>query len=209
MIVLLQNVLTADQVAAILADLGRSGDDGAEAGDRHGGAIGAALMSHEPYINAILPTALTPFRFDRHVPDSVIQDRMDSPLSQLGTPQSMRIDAICVMFLTDPNSYDGGELIIDCSTTPTPLKLPAGNAVIFPATDFYTANPVERGERWIACCGIQSVVRGTREREILTEMWVALNDFKTLAPSGGAAENDGVKILGKARSNLIRLLADS
>ena len=133
---------------------------------------------------------------------------MDFPLSRLGTAEAMRIDAVCAVFLSDMESYDGGELIINSSTAPMPLKLPAGNTVVFPATDFHTTTAVTRGERWIAICGVQSAVRGMREREILTEMWVALNDFKTLQPAAGSDDNYGVRILGKARSNLIRLLAD-
>ncbi len=206
MIILLQNVLSADQVPSIVADLGRGADEAAE--KRRGDAIESALTAHEPFVNAALPTALTPFQFDRHVVGSPVEDRMDFPLSRLGTPEAMRIDAVCAVFLSDPESYDGGELIINSSTAPMPLKLPVGNAVVFPATDFHTTTAVTRGERWIAICGVQSAVRGTREREILTEMWVALNDFKTLQPAAGSDNNDGVRILGKARSNLIRLLAD-
>jgi PKHD-type hydroxylase len=212
MIVLLQNVLSADQVSAILADFARVADGEQSSyplSEQHGGAIGSALMSHEPFTNGILPTALTPFEFDRHVPGTVIQDRMDTPLSGLGTSQIMRTDAVCVVFLSDPTQYDGGELVIDSSTLPMPLKLPAGNAVVFPATDFHTTTPVSRGERWVAVCGIQSAVRGTREREILTEMWVTLNDSETMHPADNQGQNDGVKYLGKARSNLIRLLAET
>lgn len=204
MIVFLQNLLTEDQVAGILADAGPGGNDATASG-----VIGSALMSHEPFINGILPTALAPFQFQRHAPGSVVEDQMNAPLSGLGSPQSMRIDAVCVVFLTDPDSYDGGELMIDSSTAPMPVKLPAGNAVVFPATDFYASSPITRGERRVASCGVQSAVRGAREREIVTEMWVALNDFKAMQPTGGGNENDGFKILDKARSNLIRLLADS
>ncbi len=212
MIVLLQNVLRADQISAILADF--SGvKDGEESTyplrEQHGGAIGSALMSHDPFVNAILPTALTPFQFDRRIPGSVVQERMDTSLFQLGMPQAMRVDAVCVVFLSDPSRYGGGELIMDSSTVPMPVKLPAGNAVIFPATDFYTMAPVSGGECRVAICGIQSAVRGTREREILTEMWVTLNDFKALDPAGRHTQNDGLKFLGKARSNLIRLLAET
>lgn len=204
MFVLLQNVLTAEQVAAIIAEIEREGDN-----DTLGDAIGPTLMSHVPFANAILPTALTPFQFETHGPELPVQDRMEFPLVGLGTAQSMRIDAVCAVFLTDPDAYDGGELVIDASTTPTPVKLPAGNAVIFPAGDFHTTSPVSRGHCRIARCGVQSAVRGAREREILTEMWVAMNDFKALQPPDGPSGNDGLRILGKARSNLIRLLADS
>jgi PKHD-type hydroxylase len=204
MIVMLQNVLTADQVAAIVAGLGDDAAAGAVHED-HGVAVGSALMEHEPFANAILPKALTPFQFDRHIPGSPVRDRMDSPLFRPGTPRAMRIDAVCVAFLSDPASYDGGELVIDSSTAPMPVKLPAGNAAVFPATDYFAVSPVTRGESWIASCGVQSAIRGTREREILTEMWLTLNDFEAMA----SGDNVGVKFLGKARSNLIRLLADS
>lgn len=204
MIVLLQNVLTADQVASIIAQLEGGADSGAI-----GDVIGPSLMAHDPFANAILPKALTPFQFERHGPETPVQERMEFPLAGLGTAQSIRIDAICTVFLTDPTAYEGGELIIDATTAPTPAKLPAGNAVIFPAGDFHATSPITSGQRWVASCGIQSAVRGTREREILTEMWVAMNDFKALQPQNNANENDGLKILGKARSNLIRLVADS
>lgn len=204
MIVLLQNVLPADQVAAIVAQLERDGGDSAAVG----AAIGPTLMSHEPFANGILPTALTPFRFERHDPGAPAQDRLEDPLVGLGTAQSMRIDAVCMVFLTDPATYDGGELVIDATTAPTPVKLPAGNAVVFPAGDFHAISPVASGRCWVASCGIQSAVRGTREREILTEMWVAMNDFKALQSPDGPTGNDGHRILGKARSNLIRLLAE-
>ena len=84
---------------------------------------------------------------------------MDFPLSRLGTPEAMRIDAVCAVFLSDPESYDGGELIINSSTAPMPLKLPVGNAVVFPATDFHTTRAANAGSQSAASrapCGVRA-----------------------------------------------------
>jgi PKHD-type hydroxylase len=211
MIVQLQNVLNPDQIRAALSDLASADDPepAAEARNRHGAAIGAALQADQPFLNTILPTALTQFGFHRHAPGTAVGDQMANPIAALGGSSPVRIDLVCVVFLADPASYDGGELIVESATLPMPIKLPAGCAIVFPATDFYSSHPVTRGENWVASCGIQSAVRGTRQREILTEMWLTLNDFQAMQPAQQLAENEGFKILGKARSNLIRLLAET
>jgi PKHD-type hydroxylase len=112
------------------------------------------------------------------------------------------------LFLDDASTYDGGELIINSETAPQAVKLDRGDAILYPTTDFHRVAPVTRGVRRVALFWIQSLVRDARQREILTEMWVALDYMYNLQPAEQAKDNKAFTTLDKARSNLLWMWAE-
>jgi PKHD-type hydroxylase len=82
----------------------------------------------------------------------------------------MRSDISCTVFLSDPTSYDGGELVIHFGDRPLPIKGRAGAAILYPSTTLHEVVPVRDGQRLVAITFIESYVRGEQERQILFEL---------------------------------------
>ncbi|MEX0732008.1 MAG: Fe2+-dependent dioxygenase [Aquisalimonadaceae bacterium] len=116
----------------------------------------------------------------------------------------IRTDMSLTVFLSDPNSYDGGELIIESSTGYNDIKLPAGDAVLYPATAIHRVAPVTRGERLAAVTWIQSSVRDSARRELVFELDMTRRSL--LAQQGKTRDFD---TLSKCHANLLRMWADA
>lgn len=82
----------------------------------------------------------------------------------------LRTDLSFTLFLSDPNEYDGGELMIEQAGYSQSLKLPAGDLVLYPSTSLHEVRPVTRGERLVAVGWIESCVADTANREILFDL---------------------------------------
>ena len=167
------------------------------------------VMGDQIFTNAVMPKRLSGFHFSRYEPGMAYGEHMDNVFMSLGTQQPLRADVSMTLFLDDPTTYDGGELIITSNTTPQPVKMLPGDAVVYPTTDFHRVAPVTRGARRAAVCWIQSMVRSAARREIITEMWMALDYMYKLQPPDQLDKNEAFRTLAKARFNLIRMWAEA
>ena len=111
-----------------------------------------------------------------------------------------RTDVSFTLFLADPESYDGGELIIDTASGEEAFKLPAGSLVTYPATMLHRVAPVTRGERMVAAGWVRSTVRDPAQRELLFDLETARR--RLFDRDGKTAEGD---LLAKCAANLMRL----
>jgi len=111
----------------------------------------------------------------------------------------MRIDLALTLFLSDPADYDGGELVADFSTGVRTIKLPAGSAVLYPATTLHRVTEVTRGQRLAAVTWVRSLIRDAGEREILYDLKTAHQQLSKQL--GKTAEVD---LLSKCHTNLLR-----
>ncbi len=107
------------------------------------------------------------------------------------------------LFLADPETYDGGELIIDTASGEEAFKLPAGSLVTYPATMLHRVAPVTRGERMVAAGWVRSTVRDPAQRELLFDLETARR--RLFDREGKTAEGD---LLAKCAANLMRLWCD-
>src|SRR5438067_9593382 len=131
-----------------------------------GQAVSAALMAHPLFFSGVLPLrVLAPFfnryaasadgvqggeHYGAHVDGAIRSQRGGAPV---------RTDVSCTVFLSEPDEYDGGELsVIDAYGTHD-VKLPAGDAIIYPSTSVHEVLPVTRGERVASFLWVQSMVR--------------------------------------------------
>lgn len=80
----------------------------------------------------------------------------------------MRTDLSATLFLCDPESYEGGELVIEDTYGQHRVKLPAGHLVLYPASSLHCVTPVTRGVRQASFLWIQSMVRDDKQRAMLT-----------------------------------------
>ena len=171
--------------------------------------ISDRLMKNQIFLHATLPKAMTDFHFSRYEPGMEYGDHMDNAVMSLGTDSPMRSDLSMTLFLSDPSEYDGGELVVNSEIAPQAVKLPPGHCVIYPTTEFHRVAPVTRGTRRVAVCWIQSMVRRVAQREILTELWIAIDRIHGSIPPDKLNEHQAFRTLSKARLNLIRMWAEA
>lgn len=94
----------------------------------------------------------------------------------------MRTDLSSTLFLSDPDSYDGGELVIQDTYGEQQVKLAAGDLVLYPGTSLHKVNPVTRGQRYAAFFWTQSLVREDSQRALLFEMDNAIQQLTADVP---------------------------
>ncbi len=92
----------------------------------------------------------------------------------LATQPPIRADVSCTVFLNDPADYDGGELATSFGDATVDVKLPAGQAVLYPSVTLHQVKPVTRGERLVAITFFESAVRDHQQRELLYTLARAL-----------------------------------
>lgn len=128
-------------------------------------------------------------------------NHIDEPI--LGEEIKIRGDVSLTIFLTDPNTYDGGELVINLDGREQVIKLKQGEAICYPSTLVHRVNKVTRGTRISAVTTIQSRVRSAEQRNVLIDMAKVLRWSQDNAPN--ARETI---LVHKAYTNLIRMWAD-
>ena len=227
MLIHLKNVLTADELAR-----GRTLLHSPEApwidGRRSAGAQAAQQKSNEQLAqdsamaaelrqlvlgalrrDALLFSAALPRRFfnplfnrysgqsnhyGNHIDGAVLHSRADDAW--------VRTDVSCTLFFSDPDEYDGGELVVQDTYGEHGAKLPAGDAVLYPGTSLHQVTPVTRGARIASFFWIESMVRSDEQRRLLFDMDMAL-----LALRQRNGESDEATRLTGTYHNLLRMWA--
>ncbi len=160
-----------------------------------------SLVRHPVYLNGALPHRVAAPYYVRYAPGMAYGDHVDDPV--MGPGPRYRSDIAITLFLTDPESYEGGELVIRTSFGEKRVKLPAGDAIMYPASSLHHVTEVLRGERLVAITWVQSLVRDPVKRELLYELNVARE--KLLASRPDAEETARVN---SAYVNLVRMWAE-
>ncbi len=160
------------------------------------------LSRHPAYRSGALPLhAATPL-YIRYQAGMEYGEHLDDPIMG-GGGVMYRSDVAVTVFLSAPEEYDGGELVIRTAAGEQFVKLAAGDAVLYPAGTLHHVRPVTRGERLVAVTWVQSLVRDAARRELLYGLNLARE--KLLASAPGAEETAQVNA---AYLNLIRMWSD-
>lgn len=221
MIVVIPDVLSAEQVVAYRQALARAEWQDGRATAGHVAAqakhneqlpldstiareLGEALLqtlARQPrFIAATLPARILPPRFNRYHGGGTYGDHIDNAIFAVpGSAQRLRSDVSITLFLSDPASYEGGELVIEDTYGTQSLKLPAGHLVIYPSSSVHRVNPVPVGVRLAAFFWVQSLIREDHRRRLL---WDLDQSIQTL--SAAPANADSVARLSGVYHNLIR-----
>lgn len=155
------------------------------------------ILANEVFGLAVRPKALS-LMFSRYDPGMRYGAHIDDAIMH-----GMRADAAFTLFLSDPQSYDGGELVLDTAAGEDTIKLPAGALVAYPATSLHRVAEVTRGTRLAAIGWARSFVRDAAQRELLFDLDTARR--KLFAQQGATAEFD---LLAKSLANLMRMWAE-
>jgi len=160
------------------------------------------LARHPAYRGGALPLhAATPL-YIRYAPGMEYGEHLDDPIMGAGGVM-YRSDVAVTVFLSAPEDYDGGELVIRSAAGEQSVKLPAGDAVLYPAGTIHRVSPVTRGERLVAVTWVQSAVRDPVQRELLYGLNLAREKLLRSAPD--AEETAQVNA---AYLNLIRMWSE-
>lgn len=169
-----------------------------------GDTILARLERHPLFISAALPARVYPPMFNRYEGGEQFGHHIDNALRLLpGSGMKIRTDVSATLFLSEPDSYDGGELVIQDTYGQQQVKLPAGDLVIYPATSLHRVIAVTRGMRLASFFWIQSMVRDTSQRSILFEIDTAIQRLNRTVADGEAL----VHLTGSYH-NLLRMWGD-
>lgn len=132
-----------------------------------------ALYAHPMFMSAALPHTLFPPLFNRYEGGDTFGLHVDNAIRQRGNMR-IRSDLSATLFLSEPEDYDGGELVIEEMYGEQSVKLPAGDMVLYPSKSLHRVTPVTRGARVSSFMWLQSLIRDDADRESLFRMDVAI-----------------------------------
>ena len=169
-----------------------------------GQRILARLSENALFMSAALPKRIYPPLFNRYSGGEAFGFHIDNAIRGIkGVRERVRTDLSATLFLTDHETYDGGELVIRDTFGERSVKLPAGHLVLYPGTSVHKVNPVTRGERVAAFFWIESLVREDSQRSLLLDMDVAIQRL-----NAQQADDESLLQLSGVYHNLLRRWSD-
>lgn len=127
-----------------------------------------AIWKNPVFQAAALPCQIIPPLFNRYDEHESFGFHVDNSIRLIrGTAQQMRTDLSCTLFLSEPEEYDGGDLVIEDTYGYHEVKLPAGDVVLYPATSLHEVSSIIRGTRFASFFWVQSMIRDDTERHML------------------------------------------
>jgi len=191
MLIQVPNVLTAAQVAEARAKLEAADwvdgrvtagpqsalvknnqqlPEGLPVGRELGAMILGALQRSPLFVAAALPLHVFPPLFNRYAGGQSFGNHVDNAIRQVPGDGRIRTDVSCTLFLTPPEDYDGGELVVEDTYGMHAVKLPAGHMIVYPATSLHHVRPVTRGARVSSFFWVQSMIRDDSQRTLLFDL---------------------------------------
>jgi PKHD-type hydroxylase len=165
--------------------------------------VRSALDRSPLFFAAALPRRVFTPLFNLYKEGNGFGDHVDNAVRFEHTGQPVRTDLSATLFLSGPEEYDGGELVIGAASGTHSVKLPAGDLVLYPATTIHRVEAIARGERHACFFWIQSMVRDEGERTLLFNLDLAIQKLNQEHPGHAAA----VELVG-VYHNLLRKWAD-
>lgn len=162
-----------------------------------------ALGRHPAFTSAALPLRILPPMFNRYDVGMKFDAHVDNAIRTV--PGGLiRTDVSSTLFLTPPEDYDGGDLVIHDTYGVQKVKLPAGHIVVYPSTSLHSVTPVTRGSRWSSILWSQSMIRDNERRAMLYELDGAIQQLRAMHPDNHPA----VLTLTNHYHNLLRQWAE-
>jgi len=164
-----------------------------------------ALSRNALFFSAALPKKIYPPLFNQYRDGMDFGAHIDNAVrTHALTGLHVRTDISCTLFLADPDSYDGGELVVEDTYGQQMVKLPAGDMVLYPGTSLHHVRPVTRGARLASFFWLQSMIRDDAQRTLLFDMDAAIVTLRQQVGDNAAV----IRLTGNYH-NLIRMWADT
>jgi PKHD-type hydroxylase len=166
-----------------------------------------ALQRHAGFFSAALPLRIFPPLFNRYGgATNAFGNHVDNAVRFVpGSSARVRTDLSCTLFLVEPDSYDGGELVVEEGMVHPRVKLPAGDMLLYPGTSVHRVEPVTRGQRIASFFWVESMVRDATQRRLLFDLDRHLMQLRSVH---GEADPAAIGITGTYH-NLLRMWADT
>lgn len=162
--------------------------------------VAAALQRHPLFMSAALPARMLPPRFNRYEGGGTYGNHIDSAIHlDPYSKERVRTDVSTTLFLSDPEEYEGGELIVQDAYGEHEVKLPAGDAIVYPSTSLHRVEPVVAGMRLASFMWTQSMVRDDWQRNMLFDL-----DMTILRLRQKLGDSDELVTLVGHYNNLLR-----
>jgi len=224
MLLQIESVLSADQVAQFRDRLAQSDwvDGKVTAGEQSarakrnlqvpedapvarelGEIILTALGRNPEFVSAALPLKVFPPLFNRYDAGMAFDTHVDNAIRFAG-PVRYRTDISATLFLSDPDDYEGGELIIEDSFGEHAVKLAAGDMILYPASSLHRVAPITAGSRWASFFWAQSMVKSAEQRALLFNLDQTI---QALSLRIGQGDPEVVSLAG-TYNNLLRTWAE-
>jgi PKHD-type hydroxylase len=163
------------------------------------------LQRNALFFSSVLPKRIFPPLFNRYQGEVNSYGSHVDPAIRIfpGTAEQMRADVSCTVFLSEPESYDGGELIIEDTHGHHTIKLAAGDAIVYSASCMHQVLPVMQGERVACVLWAESMVSEEARRKILYDMDISILNLRQTV-----GDTEAVIRLSASYHNLLRLWSE-
>ncbi len=169
-----------------------------------GEVVLAALARSPLFMSAALPLRVFPPMFNRYTGGGHFGTHVDTAIRAMAsTGQRIRTDLSATLFISTPDEYEGGELLVEDTYGVHSVKLPAGHMVLYPASSLHRVTPVTKGARVASFFWIQSMIRDDGDRTLLFDLDSAIQQLAKENQGGSV----GVKLTG-VYHNLLRRWAE-
>ena len=197
--------VTSGPQAALAKDNEQLPED-SEAARAAGRIVLDALGRSPLFIAAALPLKIFPPLFNRYSGGQAFGTHVDNAVRiQRGSEFRIRSDLSATLFLADPDSYEGGELLVEGNLGAQKVKLPAGHLLLYPASSLHRVEPVTKGVRVASFFWIQSMVRDDGARTLLFDLD---SSIQAIAAERGQGDRELIRLTG-IYHNLLRRWADA
>jgi PKHD-type hydroxylase len=163
-----------------------------------------ALGRSNLFVSAVLPKQVFPPLFNRYDAGMTFGAHVDNAIrGYLDTALQVRTDVSATLFISAPEDYDGGELVVDDTYGRHTVKLPAGDMIVYPGTSLHNVTPITRGSRIASFFWTQSLIRDDMRRGLLFDLDMSIRRLSTDHP-----EHKCVVSLTAVYHNLLRQWAE-
>lgn len=172
---------------------------------RLGNLILDRLGRNPLFLSAALPLRVLPPRFNRYEGGGTYGNHIDNALFVIpGTAIKVRTDVSTTVFFSDPEEYEGGELIVEDTYGHQSVKLAAGDAIVYPGTSLHRVNPVTRGTRYASFFWTQSLVKSDEQRRLLFDLDQSIQQLTVDHP-----DHAKLSALSGTYHNLLRMWSEA
>ncbi|MBQ0794524.1 MULTISPECIES: Fe2+-dependent dioxygenase [Zhongshania] len=179
--------------------------ENSDAANQLGDIILAALAKNNLFMSAALPLKIFPPLFNCYQGGHSFGVHVDNAIRQVkGTAVKVRTDISMTLFFSEPEEYDGGELVIEDTYGTQSIKLAAGDMILYPSTSLHRVTPVTKGRRLASFFWLQSMVASDEKRSLLYDMDMSIQNL-----SQGNEDHPAIIQLTGVYHNLLRQWAQT